>query len=248
MANPFTVTGVFHEMRTFQGHSWLHAATDVVNNADPDIFPTTYGEAIRSEWEPTLGNHVLTRDPATGLQVVYAHLAKPSPIRRGQWVDHSTYVGPMGSTGLATGPHLHIAASMATTDQAVNLLTGLGVPLATAQYNVHWRLNQAFFNLQLVWGRKPPPPPTKEDQMRVWITIDGKTLEQYRAGTGKFAAAGGHYYVAGPGVCRHLASMTEVNMALRTAQQAEPDPCYMTEVKAMAATAARPNATSFPGG
>lgn len=240
------ITDVFHSMRSFEGYSWLHAATDVVNNKNPRINFTTVGEVIRREHERTLGNHVLTRT-TDGLQVVYAHLVRPSPVNVGQWVTPADYCGDMGETGLAQGKHLHIAASAPTTEIARAELVSLGVPIDVATYNVHWRLNQAFFNLQYCWNRVPSAPSPQEDQMRVWITIDGKTLEQYRAGTGAFTAAGGHYYEAGPGVCRHLGSMTEVNMALRTAQQGAADPCYMTEIKALAATANRPNVTTFPG-
>jgi murein DD-endopeptidase MepM/ murein hydrolase activator NlpD len=227
------VTDVFHSMRSFEGVSWLHAATDLVNNKNPRINFTTVGEVIRREKERTLGNHVLTREPSTGIQVVYAHLKEPSPVNVGQWVTPADFCGIMGETGLASGPHLHIAASANTPEKAAAEMVSVGVPYEVAVYNVHYRLNQAFFNLQLCWNRSA----RKEQEMRVFFTIDPKPSPAY-----------GHYYEAGPGVLRHLGDMTEVNMALRTAQQSVPENCYMAEIKALARTAQRPNATTFPGG
>ena len=44
---------------------------------------------------------------AHGVTTVYAHLSRIG-VRSGQRVGQGQYLGAVGSTGLATGPHLHL--------------------------------------------------------------------------------------------------------------------------------------------
>jgi hypothetical protein len=44
---------------------------------------------------------------ADGQRSVYSHLAQPSPLIVGQWYPEGQIIGTMGSTGIATGIHLH---------------------------------------------------------------------------------------------------------------------------------------------
>jgi murein DD-endopeptidase MepM/ murein hydrolase activator NlpD len=45
-------------------------------------------------------------DHGNGLKTLYAHLSRLD-VRAGQWVDRGDSLGPSGSTGYSTGPHLH---------------------------------------------------------------------------------------------------------------------------------------------
>ncbi|GBD16680.1 Lysostaphin [bacterium HR26] len=46
-------------------------------------------------------------DHGNGYVTWYGHMAEPPPVRVGQWVNQGQYIGPMGSTGYSTGPHVH---------------------------------------------------------------------------------------------------------------------------------------------
>jgi murein DD-endopeptidase MepM/ murein hydrolase activator NlpD len=48
----------------------------------------------------------LTIDHGYGVQTFYAHASKVL-IRVGQWVNRNDKIAEVGSTGIATGPHLH---------------------------------------------------------------------------------------------------------------------------------------------
>lgn len=45
-------------------------------------------------------------DHGQGVRTAYAHLQKLA-VRKGQWVDLAELLGYVGSSGAATGPHLH---------------------------------------------------------------------------------------------------------------------------------------------
>jgi murein DD-endopeptidase MepM/ murein hydrolase activator NlpD len=56
-------------------------------------------------FDPKLGN-IVRLDHGFGVETLYGHLAK-SLVKEGQRVNRGDVVGLVGSTGLATGPHLH---------------------------------------------------------------------------------------------------------------------------------------------
>jgi murein DD-endopeptidase MepM/ murein hydrolase activator NlpD len=52
--------------------------------------------------------NVIELEHGSGVVTVYGHLSRFAPkLRRGQRVELAQVVGYVGSTGLATGPHLH---------------------------------------------------------------------------------------------------------------------------------------------
>ena len=53
------------------------------------------------------GNHVVITH-GEGWTSLYGHMASASPLRVGQSVGAGSYVGPVGTTGNSTGPHLHL--------------------------------------------------------------------------------------------------------------------------------------------
>jgi len=63
------------------------------------------GEVDFAGWQNGYGNIVEIRH-ASDRSTVYAHLSRID-VRKGQHVDQGTRIGAVGSTGWATGPHLH---------------------------------------------------------------------------------------------------------------------------------------------
>jgi murein DD-endopeptidase MepM/ murein hydrolase activator NlpD len=62
-------------------------------------------------WQNGYGNVVEIRH-SNGRSTVYAHLSRID-VKRGQRVDQGAHVGAVGSTGWATGPHLHFEFKVA---------------------------------------------------------------------------------------------------------------------------------------
>jgi murein DD-endopeptidase MepM/ murein hydrolase activator NlpD len=88
-------------------------------------------------WQNGYGNVVEIRHD-NGRSTVYAHMSRID-VKRGQHVDQGMRIGAVGSTGWATGPHLHFEVKlngvqqnptlMAKTSEAVTLS-----PAAKAQF------------------------------------------------------------------------------------------------------------------
>jgi len=56
---------------------------------------------------PGYGNAVVISH-GEGWTSLYGHMQSPSPLAEGQAVSAGAYIGPVGSTGNSTGPHLHL--------------------------------------------------------------------------------------------------------------------------------------------
>lgn len=212
------ITDVFHSPRILNGVTWLHAGTDFIDLINDDrIFCVKSGIVIAEGYETSMGYHIVVRSDDS-VQIRYLHFRARSNYRIGNSVQQGQVVGLMGTTGFSSGKHLHIDASCATIPQALAELATYGVDAATAGWNIHWRLNQAFFNLQLVFGRLYPVPvvSVQESDMRVFKTIDaGKTS---------------NYYVVGAGFKRHINDGMEVEMQLRACQQAAAENCFQAQM------------------
>ena len=65
------------------------------------------GTVISKGYSPTAGNYILIRIDKTGDYQRFLHLSKYSPLKIGQKVRPSQYVGLSGNTGYSTGAHLH---------------------------------------------------------------------------------------------------------------------------------------------
>lgn len=106
-----TQTFAEHEQRRIQnGWKNYNGGLDVApyygNNQNIPILAALPGYVTHASWTSTgYGNHVRINH-GNGLETLYGHLEKIT-IKAGVDVKQGTYLGDMGSTGNATGRHLH---------------------------------------------------------------------------------------------------------------------------------------------
>jgi len=82
-----------------------HDGLDIGAAANAPIQAPAQGRVTAVGFDPKLGN-VVKIDHGFGIETLYGHLAK-SLVKEGQRVKRGEVVALVGSTGLATGPHLH---------------------------------------------------------------------------------------------------------------------------------------------
>lgn len=84
-----------------------HHGVDFAANAGTPVVAAADGRVVSAGWEGALGKAVRIRH-GNGFVTVYGHLRGfARGIRAGVPVDQNDVVGYVGSTGRATGPHLH---------------------------------------------------------------------------------------------------------------------------------------------
>lgn len=63
-----------------------------------------------SAWSRFFGNSVVLRTE-DGYRILIAHMQEPTPWNVGDWVPEGAFLGRVGATGMADGPHVHIGIS-----------------------------------------------------------------------------------------------------------------------------------------
>jgi murein DD-endopeptidase MepM/ murein hydrolase activator NlpD len=89
----------------FNGRHAFHEGIDFIADTGTPIVAAAAGVVIASEFHPQYGNMVEI-DHGNGLVTRYAHCSKQL-ARVGDVVMKGATIGQVGSTGRATGPHLH---------------------------------------------------------------------------------------------------------------------------------------------
>jgi murein DD-endopeptidase MepM/ murein hydrolase activator NlpD len=84
----------------------LHTGTDFAATAGTQVGAAAAGKVISAGWEAGNGNTVVI-DHGSGISTKYAHASKLL-VDPGDRVSAGQAVIEVGSTGLATGPHLHL--------------------------------------------------------------------------------------------------------------------------------------------
>jgi murein DD-endopeptidase MepM/ murein hydrolase activator NlpD len=87
------------------GGADFHRGLDISADAGSPVYATADGTVTHSAREGAYGN-LITIDHGYGLETRYGHLSKYE-VKSGDHVKRGQIVGRVGSTGRATGPHLH---------------------------------------------------------------------------------------------------------------------------------------------
>lgn len=82
-----------------------HDGLDIGAAPNAPVQAPAQGRVTAVGFDPKLGN-IVRLDHGFGIETLYGHLAK-SLVKEGQRVKRGDVIGLVGSSGLATGPHLH---------------------------------------------------------------------------------------------------------------------------------------------
>lgn len=87
----------------------IHAAADLVSN-DPakPMLAVCAGVLWHNPMLDRYGGWTCWIDTDDGWRITYYHMREPSPVPSGSRVQQGQLVGRMGTTGVVTGPHLHM--------------------------------------------------------------------------------------------------------------------------------------------
>ncbi len=100
------ITSPFGTYRTFStGGEERHLGVDIANKEGSPVRAANRGEVMLAEDLIVRGKTVIV-DHGRGVFSIYNHLSAVA-VEPGQPVEKGQVIGYMGSTGLATGPHLH---------------------------------------------------------------------------------------------------------------------------------------------
>jgi murein DD-endopeptidase MepM/ murein hydrolase activator NlpD len=101
----WVTSGFGPRMSPFTEKPAWHDGLDIGAAANAPVQAPAHGRVTAVGFDPKLGN-IVKLDHGFGIETLYGHLAK-SLVKEGQRVKRGDVVGLVGSTGLATGPHLH---------------------------------------------------------------------------------------------------------------------------------------------
>jgi len=101
----------FGSLRKYNGsYSRSHAGVDIANKVGSPVIAPNNGKVVVSQDLDVHGRTIMI-DHGFGLVTVYNHLSERFS-KEGQWVNKGDLIGRIGSTGVATGPHLHWGMSV----------------------------------------------------------------------------------------------------------------------------------------
>jgi len=83
-----------------------HKGVDYAAPTGTPIMAAGDAKVVSAGWQRGYGNAVVL-DHGRGYTTLYGHMSRTAKLRRGQHVKQGEVIGYVGSTGMATGPHLH---------------------------------------------------------------------------------------------------------------------------------------------
>jgi murein DD-endopeptidase MepM/ murein hydrolase activator NlpD len=101
------VTDPYGYVRQTDGYSIAHLGTDFRAATGTPVMAMNVGIVRKAQFYNTYGDTVVI-DHGLGLSTLYMHLSKID-VNVGEMVNQGQVIGWSGSTGYATGPHLHVS-------------------------------------------------------------------------------------------------------------------------------------------
>jgi murein DD-endopeptidase MepM/ murein hydrolase activator NlpD len=89
----------------YTGRSQLHEGIDLAVDSKTHVLATGEGTVVEASYKGALGN-IVKIDHGNGIETLFGHLAKIN-VKLGQRVCRGQLIGLVGTTGRATGPHVH---------------------------------------------------------------------------------------------------------------------------------------------
>ena len=105
-----------------KGASTFHQGIDIGAPVGENVLSAAAGEVVISSYSYSAGNYIMINH-GSGIFTIYMHLSKRN-VDVGQEVSQGQKIGEVGSTGYATGPHLHFG--IRKNGSYVNPLTFVG--------------------------------------------------------------------------------------------------------------------------
>ncbi|HEY1285658.1 MAG TPA: M23 family metallopeptidase, partial [Solirubrobacterales bacterium] len=110
VAGPHWTRGAIGDFRAPRSGGRTHEGFDIVARCRTPLVAAASGRVLRWGFDPVLyGNFILIHGAGEARSYFYAHMRRPTPLRRGEPVFAGEAVGAVGRTGNArtVGCHLH---------------------------------------------------------------------------------------------------------------------------------------------
>jgi murein DD-endopeptidase MepM/ murein hydrolase activator NlpD len=91
-----------------RGYSSSHRAYDIAAPRGTRIVPTMSGRVVFAGWKSNCGGYQVWVSHGNGLYTAYYHMSKEVSWKGRAVRRQTSTLGYVGSTGCATGPHLHL--------------------------------------------------------------------------------------------------------------------------------------------
>lgn len=85
----------------------VHDGVDLAAPQGTPLLAVADGTVVVSGWCDCGLGYYVEIDHGNGIHTIYGHMASQPPVNVGDRVSQGQEIGPVGSTGLSTGPHVH---------------------------------------------------------------------------------------------------------------------------------------------
>ena len=90
----------------------FHNAIDIAAPAYTPVMAADGGVVVAAGWCDCGLGYYVEIDHGNGFSTIYGHMAEQPYVFVGQAVNQGDVIGPVGSTGLSTGPHTHFTIKL----------------------------------------------------------------------------------------------------------------------------------------
>jgi len=90
----------------------LHDGLDLAAPAGTPLRASAGGTVVTAGWCNCGLGYYVEIDHGDGVHTLYGHMASQPLVAAGQTVNQGDVIGPLGSTGISTGPHVHFMVTV----------------------------------------------------------------------------------------------------------------------------------------